>query len=365
MPIYVTTGMMRRQYKSGKEDTELNSLLKAVNDCQVVSVVGTCKNAGKTTVLNYLLSHFDHCVNAVSSIGRDGESQDVVTLTAKPDIYVKKGTLIATAHNLLPCCTITQEIVSTTPFNTPLGAIVIVRALSDGYIQIAGPSQVQQMIQIKDMFIGLGAQRIFIDGAISRLSPCTTALSQATVLVTGASYDIDIDRVVNHTAYITRLLTLNRVNSNIANIIDARNRSIYSGSQNAICLDSKGAIVECDTYQAMYLPTEKLKYVYINGALTDKIISTAVKSPNNQQHKTIIVDDSSKILINQSSYEYAMCRLINIEVIHDVNLALICTNPVSAYGYNFDANTFCVKVKQLCSNICDVPIIDVMRCINE
>ena len=74
-------------------------LLRQLHQVKTMSIVGMCKNAGKTTVLNWFLSHSpeDH-VLGLTSIGRDGESTDVVTGTEKPSIFVPAGTLIATAR---------------------------------------------------------------------------------------------------------------------------------------------------------------------------------------------------------------------------------------------------------------------------
>ena len=53
-----------------------------------VSIIGMCKNAGKTTVLNGLISACmrNAEVLGLTSIGRDGERSDLVTNTKKPEI---------------------------------------------------------------------------------------------------------------------------------------------------------------------------------------------------------------------------------------------------------------------------------------
>lgn len=103
----------------------------------------------------------------MTSIGRDGESSDLVTGTKKPGIYVHKGTLIATTAGLLKWCDITKEILATTNMSTPMGDVVVLRALSDGNIQLAGPSMNDQLIEISKIFNRFGAGRVLIDGAIS------------------------------------------------------------------------------------------------------------------------------------------------------------------------------------------------------
>ena len=57
-------------------------LIRRLNETKTMSIVGMCKNAGKTTMLNWLLTagHLRGTLG-LTSIGRDGESTDVVTGT--------------------------------------------------------------------------------------------------------------------------------------------------------------------------------------------------------------------------------------------------------------------------------------------
>ena len=77
-------------------------LLQRLHSVRTMSIVGMCKNAGKTTMLNWLLEQGRlQGTLGLTSIGRDGESTDVVTGTEKPGIFVREGTLIATAQDML------------------------------------------------------------------------------------------------------------------------------------------------------------------------------------------------------------------------------------------------------------------------
>ena len=116
------------------------NLLRELESVKTMSIVGMCKNAGKTTTLNWILRQETDRVLGLTSIGRDGESTDVVTGTEKPSIFVRRGTLVATAREMLRLGDVTKEILCTTGIPTPLGEVVIMRALSDGYVQLAGPS---------------------------------------------------------------------------------------------------------------------------------------------------------------------------------------------------------------------------------
>ena len=64
---------------------------------KTLSIVGMAKNAGKTTALNYLIEEaIDEGITlGVTSTGRDGESQDLVTGTEKPRVYLDQDMLVA------------------------------------------------------------------------------------------------------------------------------------------------------------------------------------------------------------------------------------------------------------------------------
>ena len=71
----------------------MKSLYELVAPYDSVSLIGMCKNAGKTTTLNQLIAELKR--NGVSfgatSVGRDGESTDLVTNTVKPGIFVPRA----------------------------------------------------------------------------------------------------------------------------------------------------------------------------------------------------------------------------------------------------------------------------------
>ena len=82
-----------------------------------------------------------------------------------------------------------------------MGEVVIFRARSDGSVQLAGPSITDQLARLREELFSLGADRVIIDGALSRKSLCSRKVTEATVLCTGASYSKSMDVVVEDTAY--------------------------------------------------------------------------------------------------------------------------------------------------------------------
>ena len=188
----------------------MKSLYELVAPYDSVSLIGMCKNAGKTTTLNQLIAELKR--NGVSfgatSVGRDGESTDLVTNTVKPGIFVYKGTIVATAADLLKYCDTTREILCSTGIYTPMGEIIIFRARTDGFVQIAGPSMTSQLAEVSELIRPYGVDKILIDGALGRKSLCSRKVSQSTILCTGASYHKSMVTVVRDTAYTCEILQL-------------------------------------------------------------------------------------------------------------------------------------------------------------
>ena len=185
-------------------------LFELVAPYTTLCLAGMCKNAGKTTALNALIrgARARGVSLALTSIGRDGEREDLVTGTNKPPIYLTGGTLFATARGLLPKCDATGEILDMTGIHTPLGEVAILRALSDGFVELAGPSMRDQIVSLTEQLKGFGAQKVLIDGALFRRSLCDPEAAEGVILSTGASYGPDMEKTAADTAFVAELLTL-------------------------------------------------------------------------------------------------------------------------------------------------------------
>lgn len=284
------------------------SLYELVRGYASLSIIGLCKNAGKTTALNSLLRASPPEGLAVTSIGRDGEGEDVATGTKKPPIFIREGTLLATAKNLLSVCDITKEILDVPGMETPLGEIVVLRAHSDGFVQLAGPSTVSQLARLSERFRALGAQKIWIDGAAGRRSLSARRLAEATVLCTGASCGGSLAEVVAETAYVSELLQLS---------------------------EAEAADIALD------------------GALSEGYGKDLLQKGT--RDAALLVQDASKILLSRATYEKLGLRGNRITVRESVRLAAVAANPWSAYGAHFDREEFLAALRERIS----VPVVDV------
>ena len=303
-----------------------------------LSIIGMCKNAGKTTVLNAILRDTtiaEHTL-ALTSIGRDGEAMDLVTGTKKPGIYVRKGSLIATAERLLRQCDITKEILFTTGISTPLGEVVVLRARSDGSVQLAGPSMVTQLVELSHQLRELGAEKVVIDGAASRKTLCSRRLAEATVLCTGASCGRSMDTVVEETAHVCRLLGTKEVDNPFlaeAVMLMENHRYLLFGQEPILLAAGT------DLQEALKEHGD-IRYLYVEGAVTNQLLDPLLRSGALTRGIKVVARDASRLFLSPDALRRLHVRKWELRVLECIHLAAIAVNPYSAYGYNFDSTEF-------------------------
>ncbi|MGL5257182.1 MAG: hypothetical protein ACRC76_09090 [Proteocatella sp.] len=340
-----------------------------LKDYNSISFIGMSKNAGKTTTLNYFIDKArGKYTLGLSSIGRDGETVDRVTSTEKPKIYIYKNTIIATCANCYKLSDATLEILEVTNINTPLGHILIVRAISDGYVEIAGPSTTSDMRYIIEAMKFWGAEKIFIDGALSRKSLASPTVAEATVLSTGASLSNDIGKVVRETVLSYELLNIDKLdNLKIIEIIKNLNSTniIKDFTKRTGCLaiiNNKDELVysDCSTIlgkESKIIDNIDLttRYVYTSGAITDTFVESLLKNTTKKHRVSIIVDDGTKLFISEENKLRLKHRNIDLLAVDKINICAITVNPYSAQDYSMDSS---ILISRLQKDI-ELPIFDV------
>ncbi len=323
----------------------VNSLLKF----KTLSIIGMEKNVGKTTTLNYIIDESKGVTTlGLTSIGRDGEDEDIVTHTHKPRIYIYNGTLIATAKSYLLDSDFTFEVLETTGINTPVGEIIIVRAISDGYVHLAGPSINSQLEYMCSRLLHFGADLAIIDGALSRKSFASPKITEATVLCTGASLNRSMDVVVRETTKTIELLSLpcekdEKVLSIARDCFEKSSVSIINSDfrvkhlETLTALDSSRDILDNIT--------EDTRYIVFKGVLDTKFVENLLKNCEYYKDIKIIVQDGTKIFIDNDTYQKAKKKGLEILAVDKINIVLVTTNPVSPFGYVFDKDKFLNAIK--------------------
>ena len=311
-----------------------------VGDASPVTVIGLCKNAGKTTAMRRLMAELGEERLALTSVGRDGERTDLVTGTEKPDLYLKQGDLFATARGMITLCDATLEVVDLTDVMTPLGPVAIFRTLSDGYVQLAGPSAAGQLRPLTARFMELGAQRVLIDGGVEGVA----------LLCTGASLDRDMDLVVAETAHTCWLFARKvpeqaGLRAALEGVEDRFALFELDGSPLELPLDENGSP------KWNKLPRRPLA-VWAAGGVTDPLLKTLARrgAPT-----TLVTEDATHVLAGRSALDLFLRSGGQLTVRRELTIAAVAANPWSAYGWHFEPDKFISALRQAI----DLPVVNV------
>jgi uncharacterized NAD-dependent epimerase/dehydratase family protein len=172
-----------------------------------VVVVGTAKNAGKTTVCNALraVAHRRGLTIGLTSIGRDGEAADALDALAKPRVRLWPGTLIALAAGLVPRTPALA--ILETGAGSALGPTVFARVVLPTTCELAGPPTARTMRATIERLGELVDGPVLVDGAIDRVAAVAGG-DDAVVVATGAASGTTVARVAQVAAETVARLTL-------------------------------------------------------------------------------------------------------------------------------------------------------------
>ena len=317
-------------------------LAPLVGDAAAVTFIGLCKNAGKTTAMCRLIAELADERLAMTSVGRDGERTDVVTGTEKPEIWVRQGTLFATAKGLLPLCDVTAEVVASTDVLTPLGQVAVFRARSDGYVQLAGPSAVGQLEPLKQIFFQLGAQRILIDGAAGRKSLAGAGENGCAVLCVGASMDGTVEYIAAETAHVCDLFAVQPI-------------CLHHQNARFALFDPDGAPLPLE-FGADGLPVWKSLpqghcTVWTSGGVTTPMLRALAQrgAPT-----TLAAPDATHFLFDRAAAQLFARQGGQLRVERRLHIAAVCVNPWSAYGKHLDQNQLLSALRKAVS----IPVVN-------
>jgi hypothetical protein len=330
---------------------------------QIVSVVGMAKNAGKTSALNDILySAFDDGVRlGLTSIGRDGERVDVVTCTDKPMIYVERGTLVATAESLFHCSEARLEVLEMTDYGSSMGRIVIARAVSGGNVEIGGPVTNKEIREVSEKMLAYGAELVLVDGALDRVSSASPAITDATILSTGAVLSRDMNKVIEQSIHRVHLLQLKPLEDPVVRLIaegclDERRLAVIDDAFGVAEIEVKTALgAGLKIAEAL---DEHSRYVVLPGSLVAKTMRDLISASTHYRKVTLIVRDATKIFVDYRDWQQFIRAGLEVRVLEPIRVLALTVNPYAPQGYYFDPKTF---RRRLEADLRPLPVFDVME----
>lgn len=321
-----------------------------------MSIVGLEKNTGKTECLNYILNRIKNSgkVVALTSIGIDGEGIDQVTHTHKPEIEVFEGMLFATSEKHYKGKLLTAEILDITKKRTSLGRLVIARALSNGKVLISGPADTFWLQSLVEELQKLGANLTLVDGALSRLSLASPAITDAMVLATGAALSANIPELVKKTTFVYTLISLSQVENELKNKLQIIDKGVWSVDENneLYNLNISSAFSINESANLLSAGTR----LFVAGAVGDKLINL-LRVQKQIKDIEVIVKDFSKLFLSPEAYNSYLRKGGKIKVLQQPKLLAICINPVAPNGQQLNSDEL---IEALQANV-SAPVYDVRQ----
>ncbi len=337
----------------------MNKLLEKIFQLNSLAIVGIEKNVGKTTTMNYIIEKAKGKYSlGLTSIGIDGEKEDQVTGTEKPTIYIQKGTIIASAKKSYLSSDITKEILSTTGIQTPMGEIILFRALSDGYIELMGPSINNYLKTVIKQMKALGSQLVIVDGALNRRTTASPSIAEGVIVATGATVSRNMEEVIEETAHKVSLLQI-ELERNYDRLKLVK-KALKQGKVSFLYDDKLQISQELTALGAENTINEGLtsgaNAVIISGVVGDRLVENLIKSPIDLSDKIIYVEDGTKLFLKEENLRRLKLKGLKLMGVNEINLLLITVNPKAPDGYSFDSHRFCYLLHEKTQ----IPVFDVI-----
>jgi len=321
-----------------------------------LSIVGLEKNTGKTECLKYVLDRMPVQQKriAVTSIGIDGETVDQVTRTQKPEIVLREGMYFGTSEMHYRQHRLVSELIDVSDESTSLGRVVTARALTGGKILLSGPSSASSLRRWMDQMRRLDIDHVIIDGALSRMSSASPAVSQSMILATGAAYSANMTTLVNKTAHVVDLVNLDLTSEDNIKLLLPLEKGVWfiDKERNLNGLDAVTSLSKDIHFEGM----EDCVTLYVAGALVDGFLEKVRKNKTLKQVE-LVVRDFTKIFVSPQQFRLFLKAGGRIRVLQKSKLIAVTVNPTSPSGYVLDSDILCNKL----SEAIQLPVYDLLK----
>ncbi|NLA15411.1 MAG: hypothetical protein GX877_02600 [Bacteroidales bacterium] len=312
-----------------------------------LSVVGLGKNTGKTECLRYITRRLFtlNKVMAITSVGIDGEAIDRVTATSKPEVLIEKGMYFTTVGSFYLQKRFTAEICHVEKSQTVLGKMITARALERGTLVLAGPSDTLSLQRwIHNTSAKYPVDICLVDGAVSRLSPASPAVTESMVLTTGAAFSANIKTLVAGTRFVYDTIQLPAVPEEIRKPLENITKGIRTITEDGQ-IEDPGIDSALTPDQIRQVLDTCGNRIYIPGVLSNGLLK-ALTERKEAGKICLYVRDFSRIFAEPATFYAFLRKGGRMAQLLRPNLLAVCVNPVSPEGY-------CLRSEELVSHMQD------------
>ena len=318
--------------------------------------MGLEKNTGKTECLKYVLERLPLTEKrvAVTSIGIDGETVDQVTRTQKPEIVLREGMYFGTSEMDYRQRRLVSELIDVSDETTSLGRVVTAQALTQGKVLLSGPSSGVSLRRWMNDMRRHNIDLVIIDGALSRLSSASPAVSQSMILATGAAYSANLNTLVQKTAFVVELINLELAASDRQLLLSPLEKGVWM-------IDNDGELHDLNTLTSLsqdihFEGMERCSALYVAGALVDSFLEKVRKNTDLKQTE-IVVRDFTKIFVSPQQFRLFLKAGGRVSVLQKSKLIAVTVNPTSPSGYVLDSDLLCNKLEEAIQ----LPVYDLLK----
>lgn len=311
---------------------------------ETLAVMGMAKNTGKTVALNHVLAqaHAAQVPVGVSSIGRDGEDRDQVFLFPKPPVLIWPGSLVATARDTLVRAKLRFKLLGNTGIDSPMGEIVIVKALEYGEMEIAGASRSSDQLKVIQRLKQAGCELVVLDGALGRSHHASPAIADGVILATGAAIGGGMQDVVRKTRDRLAILGVPRAPAELG----ARVQDLFASGGVALWARDGRPLFRAEIASLnaatvlMGFAEQEVGTIAVSGAVGRQLWRAMSSLGAIKPGLNIVVADGTKLFVDALDVQ-ALCKqggsLYGYRSIRILGLTL---NPFSPMGGSFDGAEF-------------------------
>jgi hypothetical protein len=198
-----------------------------------------------------------------------------------------------------------------------------------------------------------------VDGALSRMSLASPAITDAMILCTGAACSIHLEQLIKKTKYLCDLIALPQVDENLLKLCEPLHEGVWTFLAND----------EIKKISAtLFIDTAKISKIFDNdsrsnkhtivcsGALTNNFLKMLTVEKNISEIN-LIIKDFTHIFVEPATFQKFIRRGGKIKVLKQAKLLAICTNPTSPEGYNFEPEFLRSSIqKEL-----NIPVFDIFQ----
>ena len=326
-----------------------------ISDYRSLAIVGLEKNTGKTECLNYILRRIKKTAQlfALTSVGIDGENRDQVCQTPKPEIVVPEGMIFVTSEKHFREKRLVAEILDISEEQTALGRLITARAKSSGKVLLSGPADTAGLKRVIQRMQRWGVRTTLVDGALSRLSLASPAITDAMLLATGAAVSGNIPELVRRTRFVCDLIEEKEVSEALQLKLDGIAQGVWAIDADENCID-----LELPSVFLLEKNEKDLfrfgRRIFIAGAVTDRVFKWICTQ---KQSVELIVRDFTRIFTTPESYYAFLRKGHTLRVLHRSRLLAVTINPQSPNGIVLDS----VQLQRAMEESLKLSVYDVRR----